>query len=83
MQTSNQCKKAQWGQYYTPPPHPHPSSSVFSAACSSTEWVQRIIASPACGNFARPWSFLGSLCEHMRAERARCLGMIWLYWPSG
>ena len=38
---------------------------------------------PVCGNFARPWSFLGSLCEHMWAERARCLGMIWLYWPCG
>lgn len=84
MPTSHKCRKCS-GVNTTPPPNPHPplSSSVLSAAFMSTEWVQRIIASPACGNFAWPRSFLGSLCEHMRAERARCLGMIWLYRPCG
>lgn len=77
-------KKAQWGQYS--PLSPSSVLAFFPAASATarwTEWAKGIVASPACGNSAGPRSFHGSLCEHMRAERARCLGMIWLSWPCG
>lgn len=58
--------------------HPHlPSRLSCLPSCLCSEWAQWILP------FARPWRVLGSLCEHMCAEKARCLGMIWLCWLCG
>lgn len=64
------------------PPRPHLPSLLSRQlpAAALSEWCSRLHVE----NFSVAYRiFLGSLCAHMLAEKARCLGMIWLDWPCG